>query len=145
MSQQTRRWLSAMGLAIALAYPGAALAQPTREAFDAQVETAVQHAGFSRQAEDFESARRHLGHVLNCIVGEDGEGFDAGWGHPCDGLGQGIVVDAEAHPDHADLTAVLRAVETLAREGVEAETVGGVRAAAAGVHALLSVVAEYGG
>jgi hypothetical protein len=142
---QERRWLTAVGLALTLAYLGTVGAQPAPEALDAQLETAIQHAGFARQAGDHESAQRHLGHVLNCIVGEGNEGFDAGWGHPCGGLGQGIVVDATAHPDYADLALLLRSVETLAREGVEAGTVGGVQAAAAGVQALLNVIVELGG
>lgn len=126
----------------ALATSGAVLAQ---DAFETQLATAVQHAEFSMGADDTAMAVRHLGHVLNCIAGEGGEGFDGSWGHPCDGQGAGILADIEGHAAADDLMAVLRSAHGLAMAGVEAESLGAVQAAAAGVRALLMVIGEHGG
>ena len=139
------RCLRALALACCVALVGAVSAQASPEALDTQLATAIQHAEFSMGADDHAAAQRHLGHVLNCIVGAEGEDFDAGWGHPCDGQGAGILNDAEAHPHHDDLAAVLNSLHGLAAEGVQAESLGAVRAAAAGVRALLGVVADFGG
>lgn len=113
--------------------------------FETQRATAVQHAGFSMEADEHDMAVRHLGHVLNCIAGEGGEGFDASWGHPCAGQGEGLLNDlaGQAHAD--DLGAVLRAAHGLAMAGVEEDSLAAVQAAAAGVRALLLVIEERGG
>ncbi len=136
-----RGWLVALAVAL-LAGATPAFAQEAR--LETQLATAVQHASFSMDADDHAMAVRHLGHVLNCIAGEDGEGFDGSWGHPCGGQGDGILVDIEEHPRHDDLAAVLRSVHALAMEGVGGETLGSVQAAAAGVRALLEVVESFG-
>jgi hypothetical protein len=127
---------------VVLAASGAVFAQ---DALETQLATAVQHAEFSMGADDMAMAVRHLGHVLNCIAGEGGEGFDGSWGHPCDGQGAGIVSDIAGHAAADDLMAVLRSAHGLAMEGVEAGSLGAVQAAAAGVRALLMVIQELGG
>lgn len=126
----------------ALALTAAAFAQ---EAFDTQMATAVQHAAFSMEADDRDMAVRHLGHVLNCIAGEGGDGFDGSWGHPCGGQGAGLLNDIADHEHADDLVAVLRAAHGLAMTGVEQGSVAAVQAAAAGVRALLLVIGERGG
>lgn len=113
--------------------------------FETQLTTAVQHAGFSMEADDQAMAVRHLGHVLNCIAGEGGEGFDASWGHPCAGQGEGLMNDIVGHTDGDDLMVVLRAAHSLASVGVAEGSVAAVQAAAAGVRALLLVIDERGG
>src|SRR5690606_5424829 len=52
--------------------------------------TAAQHAGLAAGGADLPSVRRHLHHALNCLVGEGGEGFDAGPGNPCAAAGAAI-------------------------------------------------------
>jgi hypothetical protein len=138
------RWLSVLALGVALLVGATALAQATQQALDSQLATATQHAEFSMNADEHAAAARHLGHVLNCIAGEDGEGFDGAWGHPCDGQGGGIMADVAAHPRSADVMALVEAAHALAMEGIQAESLGAVQAAAAGVRALLMVVAELG-
>jgi len=144
MTQTMRRYVVMVLSALALTWFGAAQAQ-SLEALETQVATAVQHAGFSASADEHAMAVRHLGHVLNCIAGEDGEGFDGAWGHPCAGQGSGILVDVEAHAHAADVAALLAAAHALAMQGVTAESLGAVHAAAAGVRALLEVLAGFGG
>ncbi len=106
-----------------------------------QLQTAIQHAGFSAGAEDLAMASRHLGHVLNCIVGEGGEGFNADWGHPCGGQGAGIANDLASHPQAADLQALVESARALAAQGVSQQSLLAVQSAAAGVAALLQVIA----
>ncbi len=132
-----------VALAVAcLVLAGAAQGQ---EAFQTQWGTAVPHAEFSMGADDHAMAVRHLGHVLNCIAGEGGEGFDGGWGHPCGNQGAGLLNDIAEHPRADDLMVVLRAAHALAMAGVEQGSVAAVQAAAAGVRALLMVIDERGG
>ena len=130
---------------VALAGHATAHAQASPEALEAQLTTAVQHAEFSMTADDHAMAVRHLAHVLNCIAGEGGDGFDGPWGHPCGGQGSGIVQDVAAHPHAADVAALLAAAHELAKQGVNGETLGAVQAAAAGVRALLQVLVGFGG
>jgi hypothetical protein len=121
------------------------LAQADQDALDAQLATAIQHAEFSMSAEDPAMATRHLGHVLNCIVGEGGEGFDGAWGHPCAGQGEGILRDAEAHP-HVDAVMLLvRSARDLAQVGVQSDAIAAVHAAAAGVRGLLMALVDFRG
>ena len=42
------------------------------------------------KATDIATVHRHLHHVLNCLVGEKGEGFDAAAGNPCANAGAAI-------------------------------------------------------
>jgi hypothetical protein len=137
-----RRWIMTGMFALGLTLGAAALAQ---EALDTQVATAIQHAGFSMNAGDHAAAQQHLGHVLNCIAGEDGEGFDGSWGHPCAGQGAGILSDVEAHAESEAAMLLVRSAHALAMEGVQAESLAEVQAAAAGVRALLMALQEFGG
>lgn len=116
---------------------------PTGE-LAAQLDTAITHAGFSASAEEQAMASRHLGHVLNCIVGEGGDGFNADWGHPCGGQGAGIVDDLASHPQAADLMTLVDSARALAAQGVSQESLLAVQSAAAGVAALLQVIAGSG-
>jgi len=109
-----------------------------------QLATAVTHAGFSASAEAIEMATTHLGHVLNCIVGTDGEGFNADWGNPCGSQGAGIINELASHPQAADLEALVESARALAAQGVTQTSLVAVQTAAAGVRALLSVIPAAG-
>lgn len=58
--------------------------------------TAAQHAGFAAGGADLASVKRHLHHALNCLVGPEGEGFEAGTGNPCSAAGGAIPQAADA-------------------------------------------------
>jgi len=60
------------------------------------VATAAQHAGLAAAAGDIAGAHRHLHHTLNCLIGPDGEGFDAAAGNPCNDAGGAIPQTADA-------------------------------------------------
>jgi hypothetical protein len=55
--------------------------------------TAAQHAGMAAGSTDIKMVHTHLHHVVNCIVGPSGEGFDKAAGNPCAGKGNGAMMD----------------------------------------------------
>ena len=68
-------------------------------ALQQQVDTAHVHALMAQGATTVDMAHAHLQHVVNCLVGPKGAGFDAKAANPCKGQGNGAIPDA-AH-DHA--------------------------------------------
>ncbi|MEW9572950.1 hypothetical protein ABQJ54_14430 [Rhodanobacter sp. Si-c] len=80
---------------LALSLPVAVQAADTNGAVSKQVATAGAHAGMALGAADLAMAHTHLHHVVNCLVGTSGKGFDAKAGDPCKGMGQGAIVDAK--------------------------------------------------
>lgn len=141
MKRMVLRTAVSLALVLGAGYVSSQMVEAPSGALAAQLQTAIQHAGFSASAEDLAMASRHLGHVLNCIVGEGGEGFNADWGHPCGGQGAGIMNDLSSHPQAADLQALVETARQLAAQGVTQESLLAVQAAAAGVGALLQVIA----
>lgn len=69
--------------------------------------TAVQHAGLAAQGTSIEQVHMHLQHVVNCLVGPNGQGFDAKPGNPCQKLGNGAIPDTADRASKAKLTAAL--------------------------------------
>lgn len=61
-----------------------------------ELTTAVTHAGMAAGAADLKMVQTHLHHVVNCLVGPGGAGFDAGPGNPCKDQGSGAIPDAPA-------------------------------------------------
>lgn len=82
--------LGVVGVLAALA-PGAALADGPQA-----TGIAAQHAGFAASSTDAAVVKRHLHHVLNCLVGPEGEGFDAAPGNPCAAAGGAIPQTTDA-------------------------------------------------
>jgi hypothetical protein len=60
-----------------------------------EVETAAKHAGLAAGSKDLKTAQMHLHHTINCIVGPQGNGFDASRGNPCKDLGSGAIPDTQ--------------------------------------------------
>ena len=92
MRKHLARCLPALLLACAL--PLAAQAA-TPAAASKQMQTAAAHAGMALGATDLKMAHAHLQHVVNCLVGPAGTGFDADAANPCKGMGQGAITDAK--------------------------------------------------
>ncbi|MEP7044733.1 MAG: hypothetical protein ABI843_16825 [Dokdonella sp.] len=63
--------------------------------------TALVHAGMAMAAQNLPDARKHLHHVINCLVAADDKRFDAKAGNPCEGMG----TDAGALHDEASTDA----------------------------------------
>ncbi len=141
MKRNLLKTLAVVALALGVGQVSSQMVEAPSGELATQLQTAIQHAGFSSAAEDLAMASRHLGHVLNCLVGEGGDGFNADWGHPCGGQGAGIMNDLASHPQAADLQALVDSARQLAAQGVGQQSLLAVQAAAAGVAALLQVIA----
>ena len=117
MTKSFARYLPALALALVL--PMAAHAADTNAAAAKQAATASAHAGMALGAADLKMTRVHLHHVVNCLVGPSGTGFEAKAGNPCKDQGQGAIVDAKGDAaTEARLTEAL----TEAQQGLQATT-----------------------
>jgi hypothetical protein len=134
MAKNFTRWLPA--LLLAMAVPAGALAADTGAAVSKQVATASAHAGMALGAADLKMAQTHLHHVVNCLAGPSGAGFDAQAGNPCKGMGQGAIVDAKGD---AATEARLHTALTAATNGLKATTLDGAHADAHQVMTTLQV------
>jgi hypothetical protein len=82
------------------------------------VATAEQHAMLAAKGNDVAMVHRHLHHVLNCLVGEKGEGFDAAAGNPCAQSGGAIPQTSDNH-----MKMMLEKAATEARKGISDDDV----------------------
>ncbi len=94
--------------------------------------TAAQHAGLAASGADLPGVRRHLHHVLNCLVGPEGPGFDAAQGNPCAAAGGAI-------PQTSDATAkaTLEKVAGDVRKAIASEDLAAAKKAATDAQASL--------
>jgi hypothetical protein len=83
-----KSWIGIALCAGLVALPLAAHADASTE-----VSTAAEHAGFSAAADTLMVAHMHLHHVLNCLVGPKGHGFDTKAADPCANMGSGAIPD----------------------------------------------------
>lgn len=79
----------------------------------AQVATAAAHAGMAATAADLKMVKGHLQHVINCLVGPAGEGYDSAQANPCKDQGFGAIPDAPM-----DKMPALQAVLKIAKDGI---------------------------
>lgn len=114
-------------LAVAALSPTAALADGPQA-----VGIAAQHAGFAAGGADLATVRRHLHHTLNCLVGPEGEGFDAAPGNPCAAAGGAIPQTSDAATKDK-----LQKAATQVRTAIAGGDLEATRKAAADVQALL--------
>lgn len=61
-----------------------------------EIATAIKHAGYAAKSTNLKHVDLHLHHVVNCLVGPQGGGFDKMAGDPCKGMGMGALAD-DAH------------------------------------------------
>lgn len=132
MAMKFMQWAPALALALAL--PLAVQANDPGSAVAKQVSTATAHAGMAVGATDLKTAHAHLQHVINCLVGPSGAGYDANQANPCEGMGQGAMVDAKG--DTAHVTRLQTAVDE-AGQGLKATTLSAAHADAQKVVASL--------
>lgn len=125
-------YLSAAVLAVAL--PLAASAADAGAAVTKQAATASAHAGMALGAGDLATADAHLHHVVNCLVGTAGAGFDAQAADPCKGMGHGAIPDAKGD---AAMTTRLQAALAAAEQGLKVTTLDAAHAAASKTMAAL--------
>ncbi|PKU26485.1 hypothetical protein [Telmatospirillum siberiense] len=79
-----------------------------------ELSTAVTHAGLAAGSPDLKMVQTHLHHVVNCLVGPAGAGFDSGQANPCKDQGTGAIPDAPADKQKLLLTAAALAQGGLA-------------------------------
>lgn len=84
------------------------------------VSTAATHAGLAAGSADLAAVRRHLHHTLNCLVGPDGEGFDAAPGNPCAAAGGAIPQTADAAAKEKLQKAAAQARTAIASDNLDA-------------------------
>jgi hypothetical protein len=82
-----------------------------------QIATAAQHAGYAADATAIGTAHAHLQHTINCLVGPQGDGFDAKQLNPCKEYGNGAIPDTDDPMKLKSLRAALR----LAEEGLKSD------------------------
>jgi hypothetical protein len=58
-----------------------------------EISTAILHASYAEKMTDVNKVHLHLHHVINCLVGTKGVGFDTKAGDPCLGMGNGAIND----------------------------------------------------
>ena len=89
-----------------------------------EISTAHAHALLAQSATSVAMAQTHLHHVINCLVGPGGSGFDAAAGTPCKGQGNGAIPDsANDHALHANLESALMD----AQAGLKSESLAAVQ------------------
>jgi hypothetical protein len=88
---------------------------PQMAAADAQqaIGIAAQHAGLAANAGNINLVHTHLHHVLNCLVGPGGDGFDAMPGNPC-----GMAGGAIPQENNAEMKTKLLNVAAQVRSGI---------------------------
>ena len=105
----TAGWAGAL---LAWAALSLAMAPPARAAdVSKQLDTAEQHAQYAATAKDVKMAHAHLHHVINCLVGPQGKGYDAKQMDPCKGMGNGAITDSGAAAQKKELRAAVRKAE----------------------------------
>ena len=105
-----------------------------------EVSTAHAHALMAQGATTLGQVQTHLHHVINCLVGPGGAGFDASAGTPCTGQGNGAITDAAS--DTA-LAGKLQGALAAAQGGLEATSLATAQADAAKVAAALEAAASH--
>jgi hypothetical protein len=86
--------------------------------------TAHTHAVLAQSATPLAMAQLHLHHVVNCLVGPKGSGFDAAAGNPCKGQGDGAIKDGAS--DSA-LEAKLKSALAYAQSGLKSTSLATVQ------------------
>lgn len=99
-----------------------------------EVSTAHAHALMAQSAKTVGEAQTHLHHVINCLVGPKGTGFDAAAGAPCKGQGNGAIPDSASN---AALTGKLQSALADAQSGLKATSLAAAQADAAKAAAAL--------
>jgi hypothetical protein len=77
--------------------------------------------------------QKHMHHVLNCLVGPNGKGFDESFGNPCNGQGQGAIAETADAATKAKLEQAL----TVTRQAVSTTDVAAAKKGAADAAGML--------
>ena len=100
-----------------------------------QVATAAAHAGMAAASTELKMVNSHLQHVVNCLVGPAGEGYDGAQANPCKDQGFGAVQDAPM-----DKIPALQAAARMAKDGAAEADLAKAREKAAATQAALGKI-----
>lgn len=89
-----------------------------------EISTAATHAGLAAGSTDLKMVRTHLHHVVNCLVGPSGSGFDGSVGNPCKDQGDGAIMDAPADKQAVLTSALTKATAMLGSTDLAAAKAG---------------------
>lgn len=128
-----RMLMSSMALLGALLLASTALAQDGDAA--KELATASTHAQLSEAAQSVAVADMHLHHVINCLVGPHGRGFDAAAGNPCKGMGDGALRDSAKQ---SQLHSKARRALAAARRGLASKELSAVHQADSEIAGILA-------
>ncbi|MGH8111570.1 MAG: hypothetical protein ACREPF_03040 [Rhodanobacteraceae bacterium] len=117
----------------------AAIAAPANPA-QREIATARIHATVATQIDNIQGVHLHLHHVINCLVGPHGNGWDAAAEavseNHCTGLGHGAIADSNNDP------AVHRLAETALRDAQAGVKAGNLGTAHRDAHEALEALEE---
>ncbi len=148
---QAMRWWTAILSSLVLSVAAAAQSYKAGEyqvgaaegqRWKVQAKTGATHAGFAAAGDTAAYVDQHLGHALNCIEGRQGPNFNARWGHPCEGQGEGLLPDLRNDPKGRAWLLVAEAAGQLALRGLKSGDLAQKKNAARGTAALLQLVAQ---
>ncbi len=127
-----------LGLSSALILSTALAATPDGSK---EISTALDHAKLAAAGTDIKVVQLHLHHVVNCLAGAKGKGFDASAGDPCKDMGDGALNDTTKDKiTHAKLEATLREAD----EGLKDKNYGSAKKIAEKIVSQLTAVEKTG-
>lgn len=103
-----------------------------------EIDKALLHADFLIKADSLAHMHMHMHHILNCMAGEHGKGFDPKAMNPCKGLGNGAIHDEPS----AAKRKLLEQVDQLASIGVTIDNPSAAHDVALAMHGLLKEAAK---
>jgi len=106
------------------------------------LKTAITHAEFATKADALQSVQFHLGHVINCIEGAKGKNFNPAWENPCEGQGNGILLDLKAARGSTAPVPMVQRADNQALAGRKAKKLAEAKQAAKQAMNLLQQVAK---
>jgi hypothetical protein len=99
-----------------------------------EMATAATHAGLAAKSTDMKMTQMHLHHVVNCLVGPKGKGFDTTNANPCKDQGNGAIPDTKDSVQKKALQAAL----VKANAGLKAKDMAAAQKDATDAQALLT-------
>lgn len=112
----------------------------------AQWKTSVQHSKFSQDYNGMKEVTTHLQHVVNCLEGPTGPGFEGGAGNPCQGQGAGMIVDTKkagsTNAKFASAVPWMETADSLSKTGLKAKSPDAAKAYGQATQVVLEVIGK---
>jgi hypothetical protein len=144
-----RGWVGRSGMGVGFLLAGAVTWMLTQSALvtaagdpSAELKTAITHAGFAAKYETMKEVTLHLHHALNCLVGPQDKLFDAAAGNPCQGQGNGYLLDQKAAKGEGNQYYEAWWAAQITGQALASDNLGAAKAAARIVNMVLDNVAK---